>query len=104
MFDFRKNHYIKGFVITLFIQYLSNRGIDFASSNERYLNFSAIHSLPDATVELLRNIAQRVGICGLGSEEQFQFGNESTAYQQASVGKRKGLYVEKTLKERTCTS
>lgn len=55
---------VKSFAISAYdlvqkLQYLSNRGIDFASSNERYLNFSAIHSLPDTTVELIRNIAQR---------------------------------------------
>lgn len=55
---------VKSFAVSAYdlvqkLQYLSNRGIDFASSSERYLNFSAIHSLPDATVELLRNIAQR---------------------------------------------
>lgn len=55
---------IKSFAVSAYdlvqkLQYLSTRGIGFASSNEKYLNFSAIHALPDATVELIRNIAQR---------------------------------------------
>lgn len=55
---------IKSFAVSAYdlvqkLQYLSNRGINFASNNEKYLNFSAIHALPDAMVELLKNIAQR---------------------------------------------
>lgn len=55
---------IKSFAVSAYdlvqkLQWLSVRGIDFASLNEKYLNFSSIHVLPDATVDLIRNIAQR---------------------------------------------
>lgn len=41
------------------MQFLSNRGIEFQSGSERYLNFSPVHPLPAATVETLKNFALR---------------------------------------------
>lgn len=39
--------------------FLSNRGIEFQSGNERYLSFSAIKPLSVVTAQTLKNIAQR---------------------------------------------
>lgn len=39
--------------------FLSNRGIEFQSGNEKYLSFSAIKPLSVVTVQTLKNIAQR---------------------------------------------
>lgn len=41
------------------LQYLANKGVDFTSSNERYLNFSSINAMKDSTKTVLQNKAQR---------------------------------------------
>lgn len=41
------------------MQFLSNKGVDFSSGNERYLNFSVTQPISAVSLETLRNIAQR---------------------------------------------
>lgn len=55
---------VKSFAISSYdlvnkMRFLSNRGIEFQSGNERYLSFSAIKPLSVVTAQTLKNIAQR---------------------------------------------